>query len=90
MIAWYLPILSVYLQQNATVFLTCECNIEAKNKKKDPRIAFNNFWMISKEKKLLSLLPLNQWVPLRLLYLKNIWFEVIDMAKETLLQVMTQ
>ena len=57
MIAWYLPVLSVCLQQNATVYLTSECNIEAKNKKKDLRIAFNNFWMIREEKKLLSLLP---------------------------------
>ena len=57
MIAWYLPILYVYLQQNATVYLTSECIIEAKNKKKDLRIAFNNFWMIREEKKLLSLLP---------------------------------
>ena len=57
MIAWYLPGLSVYLQQNGPVYLTRECNFDAKNKKKDPRIAFNNFWMIREEKKLLSLLP---------------------------------
>ena len=57
MIAWYLPVLSVYLQQNAPVYLTRECNFDAKNKKKDPRIVFNNFWMIREEKKLLSLLP---------------------------------
>ena len=34
MIAWYLPVLSVYLQQNAIVYLTCECNIESKTRKK--------------------------------------------------------
>lgn len=42
MIAWYLTILSVYLQQHATEYLASECNIEAKNKKKGPRIAFND------------------------------------------------
>ena len=81
MIAWYLPVLSVYLQQNAIVYLTCECNIESKTRKKILGLPLIISGRFREEKKLQSLLPLNQWVLLRLLYVKNIWFEVLIWPK---------